>query len=99
MEKQQIGNNFFIPMPVVLVGTQVKGTENFMAVGRDEIRMPFRCKTLREVEDPCRLLRHLARRPVHSTRLHPALPLMLGHDRRYCGTAGPLPQARGAALP
>lgn len=33
MEKQQIGNNFFIPMPVVLVGTQIKGKANFMAVG------------------------------------------------------------------
>jgi flavin reductase (DIM6/NTAB) family NADH-FMN oxidoreductase RutF len=33
MEKKQIGNNFFIPMPVVLVGTQVKGKDNFMAVG------------------------------------------------------------------
>ncbi|MDD4136635.1 MAG: flavin reductase family protein [Methanoregula sp.] len=33
MEKQQIGNNFFIPMPVVLVGTQVSGKANFMAVG------------------------------------------------------------------
>jgi flavin reductase (DIM6/NTAB) family NADH-FMN oxidoreductase RutF len=33
MEKQQIGNNFFIPMPVVLVGTQVKGKANFMTVG------------------------------------------------------------------
>jgi flavin reductase (DIM6/NTAB) family NADH-FMN oxidoreductase RutF len=33
MEKQQIGNNFFIPMPVVLVGTPVKGKDNFMAVG------------------------------------------------------------------
>ena len=33
MEKQQIGNNFFIPMPVVLVGTQVKGKDNFMTVG------------------------------------------------------------------
>jgi flavin reductase (DIM6/NTAB) family NADH-FMN oxidoreductase RutF len=33
MEKQLIGNNFFIPMPVVLVGTQVKGKDNFMAVG------------------------------------------------------------------
>jgi flavin reductase (DIM6/NTAB) family NADH-FMN oxidoreductase RutF len=33
MEKQQLGNNFFIPMPVVLVGTQVHGKENFMAVG------------------------------------------------------------------
>ena len=33
MEKQQIPNHFFIPMPVVLVGTQVKGKANFMAVG------------------------------------------------------------------
>jgi len=33
MEKQQIGNNFFIPMPVVLVGTQVNGKANFMALG------------------------------------------------------------------
>jgi flavin reductase (DIM6/NTAB) family NADH-FMN oxidoreductase RutF len=33
MEKQEIGTNFFIPMPVVLVGTQVKGKDNFMAVG------------------------------------------------------------------
>jgi flavin reductase (DIM6/NTAB) family NADH-FMN oxidoreductase RutF len=33
MEKTQIGNNFFIPMPVVLVGTKVKGKDNFMAVG------------------------------------------------------------------
>lgn len=33
MEKQQIGNNFFIPMPVVLVGTQVNGKANFMPVG------------------------------------------------------------------
>lgn len=33
MEKTQIGQNFFIPMPVVLVGTQVKGKANFMAVG------------------------------------------------------------------
>lgn len=33
MEKQQIGNNFFIPMPVVLVGTQRNGKANFMAVG------------------------------------------------------------------
>jgi len=33
MTKQQIGNNFFIPMPVVLVGTQVKGKANFMTVG------------------------------------------------------------------
>ncbi|MDD1686791.1 flavin reductase family protein [Methanoregula sp.] len=33
MEKEQIGNNFFIPMPVVLVGTQVNRKANFMAVG------------------------------------------------------------------
>ena len=33
MEKQQIGNNFFIPMPVVLVGTQRNGKANFMTVG------------------------------------------------------------------
>lgn len=33
MEKQEISNNFFIPMPVVLVGTKVKGKDNFMAVG------------------------------------------------------------------
>lgn len=33
MEKQKIGENFFIPMPVVLVGTQVKGKVNFMTVG------------------------------------------------------------------
>jgi flavin reductase (DIM6/NTAB) family NADH-FMN oxidoreductase RutF len=33
MEKQQIGNNFFIPMPVVLMGTRVGGKDNFMAVG------------------------------------------------------------------
>jgi flavin reductase (DIM6/NTAB) family NADH-FMN oxidoreductase RutF len=33
MEKQQIQNNFFIPMPVVLVGTQVNGKANFMTVG------------------------------------------------------------------
>ncbi len=33
MEKQQIGNNFFIPMPVVLVGTQVNKKVNFMTVG------------------------------------------------------------------
>ena len=29
MEKIAIGTNFFIPMPVVLVGTQVNGKENF----------------------------------------------------------------------
>jgi flavin reductase (DIM6/NTAB) family NADH-FMN oxidoreductase RutF len=33
MEKVQIGQNFFIPMPVVLVGTQVAGKANFMTVG------------------------------------------------------------------
>lgn len=33
MDKMQIGQNFFIPMPVVLVGTQVSGRANFMAVG------------------------------------------------------------------
>jgi flavin reductase (DIM6/NTAB) family NADH-FMN oxidoreductase RutF len=33
MDKQQVGNNFFIPMPVVLVGTQVGGKANFMTVG------------------------------------------------------------------
>jgi flavin reductase (DIM6/NTAB) family NADH-FMN oxidoreductase RutF len=33
MEKKQIGQNFFIPMPVVLVGTQVAGKDNFMTVG------------------------------------------------------------------
>jgi len=33
MEKQQIQNNFFIPMPVVLVGTRVNGKDNFMTVG------------------------------------------------------------------
>lgn len=33
MEKQQIGANFFVPMPVVLVGTQVEGKVNFMTVG------------------------------------------------------------------
>jgi len=33
MEKKQIGPNFFIPMPVVLVGTQVAGKDNFMTVG------------------------------------------------------------------
>jgi flavin reductase (DIM6/NTAB) family NADH-FMN oxidoreductase RutF len=33
MEKKQIGQNFFIPMPVVLVGTQVMGKANFMTVG------------------------------------------------------------------
>ena len=33
MKKQQIGNNFFIPMPVVLVGTMRAGKANFMTVG------------------------------------------------------------------
>lgn len=33
MKKQKIGTNFFIPMPVVLMGTQVNGKDNFMAVG------------------------------------------------------------------
>jgi flavin reductase (DIM6/NTAB) family NADH-FMN oxidoreductase RutF len=33
MDKKQIGQNFFIPMPVVLVGTQVNGKDNFMTVG------------------------------------------------------------------
>lgn len=33
MGKIQIGNNFFIPMPVVLVGTQVSEKANFMTVG------------------------------------------------------------------
>jgi flavin reductase (DIM6/NTAB) family NADH-FMN oxidoreductase RutF len=33
MEKQEIGQNFFIPMPVVLVGTRVRGKVNFMTVG------------------------------------------------------------------
>jgi flavin reductase (DIM6/NTAB) family NADH-FMN oxidoreductase RutF len=33
MDKIDIGQNFFIPMPVVLVGTQVSGKANFMTVG------------------------------------------------------------------
>lgn len=33
MEKDEIGTNFFIPMPVVLVGTVVSGRPNFMTVG------------------------------------------------------------------
>jgi flavin reductase (DIM6/NTAB) family NADH-FMN oxidoreductase RutF len=33
MEKIQIQTNFFIPMPVVLVGTRAEGKANFMAVG------------------------------------------------------------------
>jgi hypothetical protein len=33
MDKIQIGNNFFIPMPVVLVGTQVSGKANFIPLG------------------------------------------------------------------
>ena len=33
MEKTPIGTNFFIPMPVVLLGTELNGKANFMAVG------------------------------------------------------------------
>ncbi|MDH5202351.1 MAG: flavin reductase family protein [Nitrospirota bacterium] len=33
MNKMNIGNNVFIPMPVVLVGANVEGKANFMAVG------------------------------------------------------------------
>ena len=33
MDKIPVGPNFFIPMPVVLVGTQVAGKANFMTVG------------------------------------------------------------------
>ncbi|HUK37739.1 MAG TPA: flavin reductase family protein [Methanomicrobiales archaeon] len=33
MDRIAIGTNFFIPMPVVLVGTTVDGVANFMAVG------------------------------------------------------------------
>lgn len=33
MDKMKIDANFFIPMPVVLVGAQVSGKANFMAVG------------------------------------------------------------------
>jgi flavin reductase (DIM6/NTAB) family NADH-FMN oxidoreductase RutF len=33
MDKISISPNFFIPMPVVLVGTQVNGRPNFMPVG------------------------------------------------------------------
>jgi len=33
MEKKAIPTNFFIPMPVVLVGTHAEGKANFMAVG------------------------------------------------------------------
>ncbi len=33
MDKVPIGLNFFVPMPVVLVGTQVGGRANFMTVG------------------------------------------------------------------
>ncbi|MHB8118851.1 MAG: flavin reductase family protein [Methanothrix sp.] len=33
MDKMQIAANFFIPMPVVLVGTLVSGKANFMTVG------------------------------------------------------------------
>lgn len=33
MDKIVIGKNFFIPMPVVLVGTQESGKANFVAMG------------------------------------------------------------------
>ncbi len=33
MDKMQIGKNFFSPMPMVLVGTQISGKANFMTVG------------------------------------------------------------------
>lgn len=33
MEKIPVGTNFFIPMPVVLLGTELNGKANFMAVG------------------------------------------------------------------
>ncbi|MBP2134189.1 flavin reductase (DIM6/NTAB) family NADH-FMN oxidoreductase RutF [Methanomicrobium sp. W14] len=33
MEKKEINPNFFIPMPVVLVGTKVHGKANFMTAG------------------------------------------------------------------
>lgn len=33
MVKKKIGDNFFIPMPVVLVGTEVNRKANFMTVG------------------------------------------------------------------
>jgi flavin reductase (DIM6/NTAB) family NADH-FMN oxidoreductase RutF len=33
MDKIPVGQNFFIPMPVILVGTQVHGKANFMTVG------------------------------------------------------------------
>jgi flavin reductase (DIM6/NTAB) family NADH-FMN oxidoreductase RutF len=33
MDKIPVSPNFFIPMPVVLVGTQVTGKANFMTVG------------------------------------------------------------------
>jgi len=33
MEKVSIGTNFFIPMPVILLGTEVNGRANFMTVG------------------------------------------------------------------
>ena len=33
MSKIKLGNNIFIPMPVTLVGTLIKGKANFMAVG------------------------------------------------------------------
>ena len=33
MDKILLGQNFFIPMPVVIVGTRVRGKANFMTVG------------------------------------------------------------------
>lgn len=33
MDKMEIGKNFFIPMPVVLIGTLCSGKPNFMTVG------------------------------------------------------------------
>ena len=33
MDKMQVGKNFFIPMQVVLVGTQISGKANFTTVG------------------------------------------------------------------
>lgn len=33
MEKVQLDKNFFIPMPVTLIGSMYKGKPNFMAAG------------------------------------------------------------------
>jgi flavin reductase (DIM6/NTAB) family NADH-FMN oxidoreductase RutF len=33
VSKIKCGNNVYIPMPVVLVGTDIKGRANFMTVG------------------------------------------------------------------